>query len=208
MNTTIPTRANLIVAWCSKCKTHMPVTEFRKNRTCKSGLHDWCKTCASAYHKAWRQRPEVKARRREESRVKPKDRVIRKIPTIDRLMARVKVSASGCWEWQGSLNIGGYGVIGTDEMDGFYTMRLAHRVARTLLRGPIPRALVLDHLCRNRKCVNPDHIEPVTTAVNNRRAARPACSRGHLKSEYRHFSPSGSGWCIACARARYAAAKP
>jgi len=71
---------------------------------------------------------------------------------------------SGCWLWLGATMRNGYGVIGLGgRADG---TALAHRVAYQTLRGDIPDGFDLDHLCRNRACVNPDHLEPVTRRVN------------------------------------------
>lgn len=70
-----------------------------------------------------------------------------------------------CWEWTGSLNKGGYGQMRLNKT----RLEMAHRVVWEELAGPIPEGLDLDHLCRNRKCANPDHLEPVTRSVNLRR---------------------------------------
>lgn len=75
--------------------------------------------------------------------------------------------ATPCWIWRLSRNDGGYGV----EWDG-KAMRLAHRVAYERENGVIPAGLTLDHLCRERSCVRPDHLEVVTQAENVRRGRR------------------------------------
>jgi hypothetical protein len=71
---------------------------------------------------------------------------------------------SGCWLWQGKLQHNGYG---RTRVDG--RVMYAHRAFYEMDRGPIPPGLVLDHLCRNRACVNPDHLQAVSYSVNNRR---------------------------------------
>lgn len=100
---------------------------------------------------------------------------------VDRLMAHVDRTA-GCWLWHGTVEANGYGIL---KHQG--TWLKAHRVAYGVLTGPIPTGLVLDHLCRNRRCVNPDHLQPVTASVNTLRgvgapavnARRTRCKHGH-----------------------------
>jgi hypothetical protein len=82
----------------------------------------------------------------------------------------------GCWRWLGGTCGRGYGNFYThvDYVDGkrVVLFNRAHRVAYELLVGPIPSGLCIDHLCRNIWCVNPAHLEPVTTQVNNIRGIR------------------------------------
>lgn len=90
----------------------------------------------------------------------------RQQPIAAAFEARVqRPEGDGCWEWTGSKQRQGYGRLGRTE-GGKYTELMAHRIAFELYVGPIPEGLVIDHLCRNRGCVNPDHLEPVTNEVN------------------------------------------
>lgn len=75
-----------------------------------------------------------------------------------------------CWEWTGALTSKGYGHLRRTRVR---TMAAAHRLSYELHKGMIPDDLVLDHLCRNRKCCNPDHLEAVTVAENNLRGMSP-----------------------------------
>jgi len=90
---------------------------------------------------------------------------------------------SGCWLWGGCQSKNKYGGI---TYNG--TRRHSHRLVYQLLKGDVPDGLDLDHLCRVRQCVNPDHLEPVTRAENLRRSPlmlghpRAFCRRGHPRS--------------------------
>jgi hypothetical protein len=83
-----------------------------------------------------------------------------------------------CWLWTRALWRNGYGKV---KVNGRVTY--AHRFLYELCVGPIPKGLELDHLCRNHACVNPEHLEPVTPTVNNRRGLRgvlkATCAQGH-----------------------------
>lgn len=89
----------------------------------------------------------------------------------------------GCWIWTGYRQPEGYGRVDAKTKLTSSGTRLAHRIAYELLVGPIPDGLHLDHLCRIPACVNPDHLEPVTSAENTRRGLhgelRTECKRGH-----------------------------
>lgn len=86
-------------------------------------------------------------------------------PCRHRIERFIERSDEGCWLWTGALNPNGYGLIFLAE-----TARLAHRVAYTEYVGPIPDGMPLDHLCRVKRCVAPDHLEAVTASENTRRA--------------------------------------
>ena len=93
--------------------------------------------------------------------------------------------STGCWVWRKGKNNHGYGMISEYSPDRTRNcMKLAHRVAYQLHVGSIPEGKVLDHLCRNPACCNPDHLEPVTQKVNLVRGVWPkkpldACRNGH-----------------------------
>lgn len=90
-------------------------------------------------------------------------------PFEERFWSKVEKS-SGCWAWTGHKNRNGYGWTLGPKGKG----ESAHRIAYELLVGPIPEGLQIDHLCRNRACVNPDHLEPVTQRVNWQRGNAPS----------------------------------
>ena len=103
-----------------------------------------------------------------------------------------------CWIWHGYVDPDGYGQ---------YLGRPAHRVVYERLICEIPADLQLDHLCRNRLCVNPAHLEPVTSEENTRRAwayrkSAPKeghCLRGH-KYTAEDFAANGRRKCRTCQR--------
>lgn len=104
---------------------------------------------------------------------------------IDRLRNHVLIDERGCWVFQGGL-ANGYGRA-TWSTNGKMTYALAHRVMYTHEVGQIPEGLDLDHLCRNRACCNPAHLEPVSRQTNllrgdtipARRSATTECPKGH-----------------------------
>src|SRR5574338_365554 len=97
------------------------------------------------------------------------------IKEIELFLEQIK-DEGNCWEWQGTLNKDGYGLI---------TIAV-HKLSYVMAKGKIPKGFVIDHLCRNRKCCNPNHLEAVTPKVNAVRGnsglhmkLRTHCPQGH-----------------------------
>lgn len=144
------------------------------NRTCSIAncgkpflARDMCSTHYSQWYcngGAGQPRPKVQLRQRFSSKVDKTD---------------------SCWNWTGTTQGGSRGGYGQLWADG--KMRQAHRVSYELHIGPIPDGLTIDHLCRNTRCVNPEHLEPVTQQENNHRgntvsgvnSRKTKCHNGH-----------------------------
>jgi hypothetical protein len=124
-------------------------------------------------------------------------------------MTKVVVDTeTGCWVWMAARNARGYGVVKADGKT-----QLAHRVYYEQHVGPIPSGLVIDHLCRNRACVNPSHMEPVTNKVNILRGiSPPAANAGKRQCDNGHeYTPentyvrrdTGARMCRTCRRSAW-----
>ena len=84
----------------------------------------------------------------------------------------VPIGGPGCWQWAGKPNHWGYPTAGRGAGGTSSNNKRAHRLAYEELVGPIPDGMELDHLCRNKMCVSPDHLEPVTREENLARRGR------------------------------------
>jgi hypothetical protein len=110
---------------------------------------------------------------------------------ITRFLAKTEPGPGDCWTWIAHKDKDGYARFQVNRK-----ARRAYRWSYEYHIGPIPDGLVLDHLCRNRACVNPWHLEPVTNLVNIQRGERPnreACIHGHPLDEANTYWPKNRG---------------
>lgn len=133
---------------------------------------------------------------------------MRKYDPLKAFLGRVGLpNLDGCMLWTGAVNAGrGYGVAGKPIMVG--GSHLAHRISYEYFVGPIPPGKQIDHLCRVRRCVAPDHLEPVDHRENQLRglspmginAAKTHCIRGHELTGKNLYvrKDTGHRQCYAC----------
>lgn len=122
---------------------------------------------------------------------------------IEAVKADCIIDENGCWVWTRSSR-NGYAQI---YMSSLAKTTKGHRLTYMLVKGDIPEGKVLDHLCRNKICVNPEHLEPVTTRENILRgegktairARQTHCIHGHPLSGYNLYITSrGYRLCMSC----------
>jgi hypothetical protein len=110
---------------------------------------------------------------------------------------------TGCWNWTGSVGQNGYGYVAHPT----FVTEPAHRASYRLFVGRLKKGMEIDHLCKNRRCVNPAHLEQVTGKENQRRSdgtggvnfRKTHCIRGHaFDEENTYVTPRGDRQCRKC----------
>ena len=117
---------------------------------------------------------------------------------IERFQQQYAITPEGCWQWTGGYLPTGYGRFFPHHQEEVK----AHRFAYVLFKGTIPSGLVIDHLCRNRGCVNPFHLEAVTQYVNIHRGegnvAKTHCPQGHPYNRFNTYLWQRQRLCRTC----------
>lgn len=118
-------------------------------------------------------------------------------------LAKIEKKESGCWEWLGYRNERNYGQFPLRNHPSGKETWAAHRVSHLLFVGDIPEKYEVDHICFNRACVNPEHLEAVNSKENTKRARavqprKIVCKHGHYLLNNVYVKPGGKRECKTC----------
>lgn len=131
---------------------------------------------------------------------------------FERVLSKYEIAENGCWNTTYSLNGYGYGQVGWNDDTGTRKVTATHRVSWVAANGPIPGEMTVDHICKNKACINPSHLRLLSRSENARRGADKdfplgQCSRGHGDEWFQVRDYTGRRGCRLCLResaARYA----
>lgn len=135
------------------------------------------------------------------------------VRSVQRFNAKIEVNSNGCWNWTAALSQYGYGRFWYEHENGEWFQVMAHRFAYSVWISPLlDSTTVIDHLCRNKKCVNPAHMEEVTIQINTQKglaghhtfqSGKTHCPQGHSYDvENTYVTKNGKRMCRACGRLR------
>lgn len=136
-----------------------------------------------------------------------KSNTIPEIKNHEIFLSRIRINKENeCWEWQGALDKNGYGHY-SPRVYGKKSRYLAHRISYSIFVKQLTPGLLIDHICRNKKCVNPDHIREVTPQVNMIENSESITYLNHIKTHCirgHEFTPENTRiqtdgrYCRAC----------
>lgn len=182
----------------------MEVDHLCRTRLCVNPMH--LEVVGHRENVARRDRRFMDHGKRRAVTLPPEDRHAREMLRLgqirDRFFARLAQRRNGCWIWT-AAKVAGYG-LGYSWLTVPTKGAYAHRIAFEYFIGSIPKGRELDHLCRNRACCNPTHLELVTRGENTKRAndARTHCNNGHAFTKRNSVTRKGSRACLKCIRIR------
>jgi hypothetical protein len=186
----MPTVQALLVAAAVECRAEavpevpLPILESGANamtRQCRACGADFQPTAGDMRYRRYRC-PGCRVRSKLALSPQARERIFGPGRFTERARPEGATVSGNCWVWSGALDKKGYPVIGVSGLSS-----RAHNAAYVLAKGPLPEGMVLDHLCRVPACINPDHLEAVTNAVNVLRgggfsavnAVKTHCVHGH-----------------------------
>jgi hypothetical protein len=132
------------------------------------------------------------------------------VDPASRFVQKIEISDEGCWNWQAGLSHNGYGKFTVNGSD----VR-AHRWSYSNFVGPIADGMTVDHLCNNRRCVNPDHLQTLTQTENvlaehsestaRKNSLKTECPKGHPYTDENTYRYKNGRTCKTCATSKVAA---
>ena len=183
---------------CHDCKQLKNKNEFYILPHAKDGLNYRCIPCQNAYNRSYT----LKKALEKIPEIILKTFHLAPIKRLKRFGTKIKLTDT-CWYWQGNCHCTtGYGRFWFGKSEYYFSHRLSYQWSK----GPIPHGLTIDHLCRNRSCVNPEHLEAVSSIENVMRGISPwalnakktQCPKGH---PYDGINKNGSRECSICRNA-------